>query len=147
MKTEFWSVDIPAPPEQVFPYLWDTVLLEKWVAAYRGAQYRFPAEPRMERTAVTSIKLKGGWRFAAECNKVELNREVAHKFVEGPFVGTERWVLEPTGSGSTRMSKILTYAIKGPFDRLMWRLVGRATHSRITRQQLATLRELIAGPG
>lgn len=145
MRTDFWSVDIPAPPEQVFPYLWQTALVAEWVAAHDRAAYRFPAEPRYERTAVTSFKVRVGWRVSAECNKVDLNHEVAHRFVQGPIKGTERWVIEQGEGGGTRMSKILTYEIIGRLNRAVWLLVGRAAHSRISKRQLRTLRKLVAG--
>lgn len=145
MRTETWSTDIPAPPEQVFPYLWDTALIARWVTRHGQAEYRLPAEPRMERTAVTSIRLRGGWQLMCECNKVDLNREVAHRFVQGPIRGTERWVLEPTSGGGTRMSKIMNYEIVGALNRLAWFVVGRRAHSRVCKIELSTLRELVAG--
>jgi len=145
MRTEFWSVDIPAPPEAVFPYLWEIALIAKWVTAHGQAEYRFPAEPRMERTAVTSIRMKGGWQVVGECNKVELNHEIAHRFVQGPIKGGERWVLEPLTGGGTRMSKIMTYEIDGTLNRLVWLLVGRRAHSKVCKQELATLRDLVVG--
>ena len=145
VRTEFWSIDIPAAPEVVFPYLWETALIERWVTGHGKAEYRFPAEPRMERTAVTSIRMWGGWRLAAECNKVDINREVAHRFVQGPIKGTERWVVEPNASGGTKMSKILTYEIDGTMNRLGWFLFGRRMHSNVAKQELMALRIVVAG--
>jgi len=147
VRTEVWSTEIPALPEAVFPYLWEIGLIAQWIAAHDQAEYRFPAEPRMERTAVTSIKMKGGWHLMAECNKVDLNREVAHRFVQGPITGSERWVVEPMAGGGTKMSKILTYEIAGPLNRLAWFLVGRRAHSRVSKIELATLRDLIVKSG
>lgn len=144
MRTEFWSIEIPAPPEQVFPYLWDNALIPRWVASHNAATYRFPAEPRMERTAVTSIQMRGGWHLMAECIKVDLNREVAHRFVQGPIKGTERWVLEPAGAGVTTMRKVLEYEIEGSFHRFIWSVYGRRAHSRVSVLELEALRDLVA---
>lgn len=99
----------------------------------------------MQRTAVTSIQMRGGWHIMAECNKVDLNREVAHRFVQGPIKGTERWLLEPLENGETKMSKIMTYEIDGALNKLTWFLAGRRVHSRVAKMELAALRALVSG--
>src|SRR3972149_6174100 len=146
MLDEF-SVYINAAPEIVYPFLSEADKIIKWrdtdSAAY-GLHYKGPARvgDLMTVTPKGLFPAIKRWTMVARGDEVVPGARVVHKYIAGPLLGTDTWVVGAAGAG-TRMAKIVDYEITGLLNGFLWRLAGRRLHATARRTVLGKLKSLV----
>jgi carbon monoxide dehydrogenase subunit G len=131
------SVELAAPPEEVFPLIVDPTARLRWIDGLVEAEATGPGSFR-EAIEQHGIRVE---------TRVRTIRSEPPRLVEARVEGrgieaTVRNVLEPTGDDGTRLTVTVETRYRGLAARLVAPVIGRRAQASLERS-LATLRQLV----
>jgi hypothetical protein len=145
MRQNRHFVLVSATASQIFPQilLWGEA---KWWP--EKSQMKFicltPGNLTVGTRFVQKVLLPFGPQWEVEINRIEPDKKVGRRFLNGIFKG-EEWVeLEPAATG-TKVNYVMNYDINGAFNRVMWKLFFRRLHDKNIEMILANLSGYIKG--
>ncbi len=134
------SIDVPRPPEEVFPWLLEEDKVPKWTGDLERYEQQGPLA-KGSRVSQT-LSLAGGLKLDLEITRYDPPRGAETRFETNGVNVTSAYALEPNGGGGTRLTQTLD-AKAGSFTaRLLIPVVQGRLETKIT-QDLERLREVL----
>jgi uncharacterized protein YndB with AHSA1/START domain len=142
------TIELDAPPEEVWDLIMDPCRLGEWVSAHREV-VELPELPLGEGDSFRQKLGVGPVRFSVVWEVIEARRpQLARWRGSGPGGSTAKitYRLEPAGEGRTRFVYINDYDLPGGIaGKAAKKAVSAAAGSREARRSLARLQEVLAG--
>lgn len=131
------SVELAAPPEEVFPLIVDPAARLRWIDGLVEAEATGPDSFR-EAIEQHGIRVETSVRTVRSEPPTLVEARVDGRGIEA----TVRNVLEPDGDGGTRLTVTVDTRYRGLAARLVAPVIGRRAQASLERS-LATLKELV----
>ena len=135
------SVDIPQPPDQVFPWLLDEDKVPQWTSALNG--YSLLGEPGIGAHAVQTLDVAGGVKLDMEITRYEPPRGVEMRAESNGVKVVSAYTLEPSGTG-TRLTQSLDAKPEGLSGRMVIGVVRPRLEKKVS-EDLERLRGVLGG--
>ncbi len=126
------EIEINAPPDAVFPYLIYEEKIIKW-RKDKSVETIFPkgVEPRVgKQIRVTMVKVPTQPWLLLEIAKLEENKEVVTRFVDGVLTGEFAYILTPLEGNRTRLVTELRVRSVGALVTIIWKIHGERVHRK-----------------
>jgi uncharacterized protein YndB with AHSA1/START domain len=137
-----YTVVVPRPPAEVFPYLVEPDLMQRWI----GGLIEFTPVDEGPRVGARSRQRveQGGRTWDVESEIVELvpNRRLSARATSSAFASTLSYALEPVPEG-TRLHGTAETRLTGFAGRLLGGVANRAAERKLVAD-LERLRRLLA---
>jgi uncharacterized protein YndB with AHSA1/START domain len=134
-------VDIPQPPEQVFPWLLDEDKVPQWTSALNG--YALNGSPGVGAHAVQTLDVAGGVKLDMEITGYEPPRSVEMRAVSNGVKVVSTYTLAPSGRG-TRLTQALDAKPEGLSGRMVIGVVRSRLEKKVS-EDLERLRGVLGG--
>jgi hypothetical protein len=145
IKTFPLEIEIDAPPDVVFPYLIYEDKIIKW-RKDKSVETTFPngVEPRVgKQVRVTMVNIPTQPWLLLEIAKLETNKEVVTRFVDGVLTGEFAYILTPLDGNRTRLVTELRVRSVGALVTVIWKLHGERVHRKKMWNFMKNMKQVI----
>jgi len=138
------DIVVDAPASFLYPYLIYEDKVSRWNKD-ESVEVSFPRgiEPRIGKQIHVSMKVPTHPWMLMEIIKLDTNREVVTRFVDGVLEGTFVYLLEPLGAERTRLVHVMRIRPVGPVVTVVWEVYGKRMHREKMKNFLKNIKRVV----